>query len=57
MEEKKLILLPADGRKGIIMGWSEVLSKFDITSRRLTSIVEKGELVKGFYIDEALTRK
>lgn len=57
MEEKKLILLPDDGRKGIVMGWSEVLCKFDITSKRLTSIIEKGELIKGFYIDEALTRK
>jgi hypothetical protein len=51
--EKKVILIPNDIKKGIILKWSEAMDRLKVSNAELLDLIETGNEHKGFYIDEA----
>lgn len=51
--EKRVILIPNDNKKGIILKWSEAMDRLKVTNAELLDLIETGNEHKGFYIDEA----
>ena len=52
--EKQVLIIPTDGRKPKNMGWKSAMEYFNVSNERLIEIVEKGEEINGFFVDEAL---
>lgn len=51
--EKKVILIPNDNKKGIILKWTEAMDRLKVTNAELLDLIETGNEHKGFYVDEA----
>lgn len=51
--EKKVILIPNDTKKGVILKWTEAMDRLKVTNAELLDLIETGNEHKGFYIDEA----
>ena len=54
MNEKKVILFSPSSGENKVMKWTEVLTRFNLTSNELEVIINYNGIIEGFYMDEAL---
>lgn len=55
MREKQVILIPKESKcNGKNMVWSDALKFFGIDDSKLACLIESGDEINGYYVDEAL---
>lgn len=55
MREKQVILIPKESKyNGRNMVWSDALKFFGIDDFKLKRLIESGDEINGYYVDEAL---